>query len=515
MRFLRTKGRKSVAVVGAGLGGLTAAAYLAKAGVNVTGVEQHHKPGGYASSFTRGGGRFTFDVSLHQTAAMSGVSGRVIEELGLEGRLERILLPTLGRILMSDLDITLPQANPEALINILSALFPEEKTGITGFVREMVRIAQETAALPDRLNLMDFFLFPKKQKVLWKIRNESLKDTLSRHVESAGAQSLLSFLWGYYGLPPSTLSAFYYCVATGQYIQGGGYCFRPNSGALSNALVEKIEEHGGRVILGKRVEKIITKRKTVSGIYLDDGQTILSDGVISNASGPETFTRLLSAKVLPRRFRKKSEMYRPSLSTFVVWLGLNQEIHDTIREYGNFIIDPFAHDLDAAYQACLAADAGRVPYMVTVFNNAFTGYSPPGTSVVSLTFLCGYAPFKPFEVDYFSGKKDAYRQEKERLARILIERTEARLIPRLSRMIEVMEVGTPLTNVRYTGNAEGAVYGYEQSVVNSFMSRIKNRTPIKGLYLAGAWGEPGGGFTGVMGSGRSAALSIMREWGLN
>jgi prolycopene isomerase len=151
---------------------------------------------------------------------------------------------------------------------------------------------------------------------------------------------------------------------------------------------------------------------------------------------------------------------------------------------------------------------------VTVFNNAFSDYSAPGTSVVSLTFLCGYAPFKPFEADYFSGKKDSYRNEKERLASILIERTEALLIPQLSQMIEVMEIGTPLTNIRYTGNPKGAVYGYEQSMRNSFMNRIKNKTPIKGLYLAGAWGEPGGGFTGVMGSGRSTALSILRKWGV-
>jgi prolycopene isomerase len=301
--FERAERKKSVVVVGSGLGGLTAAAYLAKAGADVTVVEQHHKPGGYASSFVRGSGRFTFDVSLHQTAATSGASRRVIEELGLDESLERILPPTLGRILTSDLDLTLPQADPEALIDVLSAPFPKERKGITGFVREMVRTAEETAALPDRLRLRDYFLFPRKQKTLWSIRNETLKDALLRYVGSAEAQAMLSFLWGYYGLPPSKLSAFYYLVATGQYIKDGGYCVRPNSSALSNVLVEKIEAHRGRVILGERVEAILVKRRRVTGVRLSDGQTILSDGVVSNASGPETFTRLLGTNILPRRFR--------------------------------------------------------------------------------------------------------------------------------------------------------------------------------------------------------------------
>jgi all-trans-retinol 13,14-reductase len=511
-----SKAQRAVTVIGAGLGGLTAAAYLAKAGVDVTVVEKQQQPGGYASFFKRPGSRgdFNFDVSLHQTAALSGASLRVTEELGLKGKPEHVKLPSLGRILTPDFDTALPQTDPEGLIRALSAPFPEEKAGIASAVSEMVRTAEETASMPDKMRFRDYLAFPKKQQVMWKIRKETLADALSRHVKSPEAKALLSFLWGYYGLPPSKLSAFYYFVATGQYIQGGGYCYRPHSAALSRALVETIEANGGRIILGQKVKEIIVQKKVASGVVLEDGRRILSDAVISNACGPETFSALLPPKTLPRRFRKRTNRYRPSLSTFVVWLGLNCEIQNTFREYGTFVMDgPCAYDLDAAYQACLNADAHNAPYIINIFDNAFPGYSPPGSSVVSLTFLCGYAPFKRFEADYFAGRKAEYQKEKERLARIMIERAQQRIIPELSRMIEVMEIGTPLTNVRYTGNSEGAVYGYEQSMDNSFMNRIKNRTPIKRLYLAGAWGEPGGGYTGVLGSGRSAFFKLMEDWG--
>jgi phytoene dehydrogenase-like protein len=80
-------------------------------------------------------------------------------------------------------------------------------------------------------------------------------------------------------------------------------------------------------------------------------------------------------------------------------------------------------------------------------------------------------------------------------------------------MIEVREAATPLTNQRYTGNTQGAIYGFEQSMDNAFMNRIDNRTPVKGLYLASAWGNPGGGFTGVLMAGQNTFRKMMEDWG--
>jgi prolycopene isomerase len=80
-------------------------------------------------------------------------------------------------------------------------------------------------------------------------------------------------------------------------------------------------------------------------------------------------------------------------------------------------------------------------------------------------------------------------------------------------MIAVQEAATPLTNRRYTLNTNGAIYGFEQSLDNAFMNRISNRLPVKGLYLAGAWGEPGGGYSGVLISGKKTFGMLMEDWG--
>jgi len=73
-------------------------------------------------------------------------------------------------------------------------------------------------------------------------------------------------------------------------------------------------------------------------------------------------------------------------------------------------------------------------------------------------------------------------------------------------------VGTPLTNVRYTGNYRGAIYGWDQTVDNSGPQRLPHKTPVKNLYLAGAWTSPGGGYGAVIPSGLECFGEIMKTW---
>ena len=78
--------------------------------------------------------------------------------------------------------------------------------------------------------------------------------------------------------------------------------------------------------------------------------------------------------------------------------------------------------------------------------------------------LSSYEPWRRFEDDYLAGRKEAYIKEKERITEELIGQAEKLAIPNLRSMIEVKEAATPLTNLRYTNNPEGAIYGYEQSL---------------------------------------------------
>ena len=141
------------------------------------------------------------------------------------------------------------------------------------------------------------------------------------------------------------------------------------------------------------------------------------------------------------------------------------------------------------------------------------GYSPPGKNTLTLTALQGFEHWKPFEAAYGKGDKAAYRKEKERMADILIRQAERVALPGLSQAIEVKEIGTPLTNVRYTGNYRGAIYGWDQTLDNSNPRRLGHGTPVGNLYLSGAWTTPGGGYGGVLSSGLRCFSEIMAKWG--
>ena len=73
-------------------------------------------------------------------------------------------------------------------------------------------------------------------------------------------------------------------------------------------------------------------------------------------------------------------------------------------------------------------------------------------------------------------------------------------------------MATPLTNLRFTGHPRGAIYGWDQTVGNSGNSRFPQKTPVKNLYLAGAWTFPGHGYGACIPSGLTCFSQVMADW---
>jgi len=184
---------------------------------------------------------------------------------------------------------------------------------------------------------------------------------------------------------------------------------------------------------------------------------------------------MLPSGVVPTDYLKKLEGYRPSMSSFIVWLGLNRDIRGKIPGFSTHVASGRGPEAD--YQSCVKGEVDRGGFSVSIYDNIFKGYSKPGTSTLMLLFLSGYEPWRKFEADYRAGRKTAYGKEKSDGSIFSFKRAENEVVPNLSSMIEVSESATPLTNWRYTRNPEGAIYGFEQSVDNAFMDRIKNPDP--------------------------------------
>ena len=514
---IQNKKELSVVVIGGGLGGLSAAAHLSRQGLQVTLVEQHEFPGGYATTFDRAGGKYTFDVSLHVTGSTreEGMLRSALEGAGILDQVETVELPEICRIITPDHDLIWPRGDPDQVVEQLVQIFPSEAQGIRGFFAEIMVILAEAMKSLDRHSSWAKILFPLARRKMWSIRKQTLAEQLDRYVQDEKARFFLSIFWPFFGLPPSRLSGFYYSIALASILRYGCHCIKHRSQDLSNALMGAIEAAGGTVLFKTEAAGITLKNGVVTGVELRDGRHLDAHAVISNASVPATMEMVLrdsrsgdhSRKV--RKYLSKIKSYRPSISTFVVWLGLSREIRGKVQGYEIFVRRDY--DPEAGYRARLACDSMESSFNVTIHDNAYGGYSRPGTSTVTITTLSGYEPWRSFEADYIAGRKEAYLKKKEQIARRLIGETEKLVIPGLTSMIEVMDAATPLTNVRYTKNPEGAIYGYEQSVDNSFMTRLGNRTPFKGLYLASAWSHPGGGFEPCLFSGVEAFRALARD----
>jgi prolycopene isomerase len=503
-------GELPVVVIGAGLGGLCSAAYLARQGFPVTVLEQHIQPGGYATSFSRANGDFEFEVSLHGTSIYEAGEGSILHDLGLLDRLSFVELPEVYRLKTPRLDIRVPQRDPESYIRLLAQAFPAEAEGIRAAVSEMVGLHQEVGDFGRRAGFGKFLLFPLRYRKMWNVTGQTLREFLGRFVKDAEVQDALAGLWGYYGLPPSRLSAFYYANATGQYLSNGSYYIRPRSQSLSDVLARTVAEAGGRIRYRTEATQVLIEDGAVRGVRLSNGEELPAKVVVSNASAPALFEMLLPAGAMPKADLEEVRGYRPSISAFNVWLGLDRELRGTVPAYATHVHS--GEGMEADYRYAVEGRPENGAFVVVVYDNLYAGYSRPGSSTVSILFLCGYEPWRRFEADYRAGRKDEYDQEKARWREVLISRAEEQVIPGLRSMIQVQDASTPLTNWRYTRNPEGAIYGFEQSTDNAYVKRIGNRTAVEGLYLASAWGNPGGGYGGVLRGGQAAAEMIVDDW---
>jgi phytoene dehydrogenase-like protein len=499
-------------IIGSGLGGLSCAMAFARQGFKALVLEQHSIPGGYSTSFKRPGG-FEFDVSLHSTTVdeREGIRNLIPGFPEIKD-IEFVPHKNLYRVIFPDYDIRVPQHNVAGYIDLLIKNFPEEEEGIKAIFEDMRGYTGDIQKYISAEGEVDMASFPKEFPYLFKNFQRTWAQMLEERITEPKLQAVISALWGYFGLPPSRLSSLYYALPTLGYLEGGGYYPIGKSQKISNAMASYIEENGGRILLRTRVDKILHDGQTAYGVETSRGVQYRTKAVISNANAYDTFNRLIGAPEYLKDYMARMEKMSVSLSSFQVFLGLKEDLVGKLGIEDSEIFVETGYDTDAGYEAYLKADMDHVGYGITLYDNLYKGYSPEGKNTVNIINRQGFEHWEKYEADYWSGRKDAYRKEKNRMADVLIDKVEEKLMPGLRKAIEVKEIGTPLTNVRYTSNYRGAIYGWDQTVDNSGPTRIPQATPIKNLYLSGAWTSPGHGYSAVLSSGLQCFAQIMRDW---
>jgi all-trans-retinol 13,14-reductase len=472
-----------VIIIGAGLGGLTAGAKLAKEGKKVLLVEQHDRPGGCATTFKRG--PFTLEVGLHEMDGPSprDMKTRIFNDFDVFRNVEFVKVPEFYRFINDHHDVVIPHS-PEIATERLSALFPSETEGIKAYFDQILnpkkRAGEKDISVGEYLDSI--------------IRNDDLKLILLGNL-------------GYFHDDPYTLSLAYYSVAEGSYYSGGASFIKGGSQQLSDYLAGYISSHNGVVLLNHIVTGIKTNGNIATGITYrrkkDVGMTVLeasADEIIANNSA------LSVADILPEvsgtELRKELETQKPGASLLTVYFGFSK----SLKEMGHCHYSTFIYDSSVRSQSDILKnnrdDFSRRSFTFVDYSQVDSGLAPDGKSVGAICCT-------DYLEDWEGLDRKEYNFKKQHIISVFIDRLE-KIIPGIGKHIEYCEAATAATVKRYTLNPEGAVYGFAQLPSRRIFDSFK---PIDNLYFASAWGKAGGGFSGAIYGGYLCAYNILRKRG--
>lgn len=483
-----------VIVIGAGLGGLSAATRLARTGLRVLVLEQHVFAGGYAHHFLRKvrGTKivYDFDVALHQTGdLMPGRSmHRVLTDLDVLPRVQLRQFDVAYRSRGPRHDLQIPAA-AEGYEALLLEAYPEQAKGIRELFAHLAlidRLEEDGSPSAAALAVMDL----------------SFQELLDQHLSDERIHGILSTLWGYLGLIPSEVSAFFYARMWSSFHHGGCFYVKGGGQALSNAFVQVIEEHGGRVLLRTEVARIETTAGRVTGVETRRGRRFRAQAVVSNAAAPLTYHELLDDPALAASELEKVDGLPVACSIHQAYVGIRGDAARLgLRDRGAFFNTTY--DFEQERQAMDRGDYRAQGWLIGNHNLADPGHAPAGRSILHASIM---ADGRLWHAD----DDQAYRERKAELESYLLDRL-AEAIPDLRERVEVVETGTPHTMQRYSSNPEGSIYGYASSPSAHSIHRPDARSTVPGLYLAGAWTFPGPGFSGTMHSGHRTAGLVLED----
>jgi phytoene dehydrogenase-like protein len=474
-----------VIIIGGGLGGLCAGAKLAKEGKHILLLEQHDRPGGCATTFTRK--EYTMEVGLHEMDGLHPSDGktRIFNDLGLFDGVEYLPLPEFYRFYNGRTDLVMPHGQEEAKA-MLKEHFPGEAGGIDAYFHRLMNARRINVVERDQPDI-------------------SVGEFLDATFTSEEIKLVLLGNLGYFHDDPYSLSLRYFSMAESAYFHGRANFIQGGSQQLSDKLVSIIRAHGGKVLLNHRVTSIDADEGRIRSVRfintLPGDHSLVeakAEDFIANAALP-----LISEMIHVPAGKKLSEEIAGQplgASLLTVYYGFSTSLKALgHNHYSTFVFDGSVKT-QKDIKANNRADFSRRGFTFVDYSQVDSRLAPEGKSVGAI--CC---------IDYLDDWKDLskqeYRVKKQLAGEQLTDRLE-QLIPGCRNHIAHMEVGTSKTVQRYTLNPNGAVYGFAQVPDRPHLSSLDT---IENLHVASAWGKFGGGFSGAIFSGYMTAVDLLRR----
>jgi phytoene dehydrogenase-like protein len=493
-----------VIVIGAGIGGLTAAAKLVKADFRVLILEKSLHPGGTAYTYSRKGFTFPMGPLGFSTPAL------VRDTLTDVGQGENLHFHRVHYgILASGLQIRLSLPFDQIKIE-LTRRFPEESKGLDRFFYDMKRIlSTRNAPVPE---IDGYQLYAKT--------GTSAQEYICRLIEDRRLSRLLGSLGtrdAYSSLPLLAAQWNLMCNEGIWYPQGGmdAFCRKLARGVVGNG---QNKQGKGELRFGTAVHRIKVNDGRVSGVTLADGSEMDSTRIICNADYKTTFMKLLRRRDTPGRWYQAVATAKQSGSVFQVCLGVDADRVDfSIFSDASRIIYrrypsgtqhmPNWEDRRVRPEAIAGQELE-----VSLWSRENPGLAPDGGAVIVIRTEADHAHFTQYRPT--EGKRhSAYHAYKMQLAEALVREVN-HVVPGLERAVIALDVATPLTFEERGGRSEGAVAGWSWDYADNpdYTPSELVLTPIHGLYMAGYQAYSAlfmGGVPMAMASGGRAAEACL------
>lgn len=484
-------GDKTVAIIGAGIGGLAAGCYAQLGGMKAHIFEAHNLPGGLCTSWKRNG--YTFDGSIHHLAGCRPGSPmhRMWEELGamprdcvFPDRLTQVESPD-GRKLSVFVDI-------DRLERHMLDEFPEDRAAILRYTQAARAFAKHDlleTAVRTRAGLLRYLA---ASPLFLRWAKPTMADVGTRFRDPFLRRAFPTIQYDWPELPAMIhLNMLAQCSRHNYGFPIGG------SLPFSQSIERQFISLGGEISYGTCVSDILTDNGRAVGVRLADGTEVPADGVISNAFAPDTLFSLVGEEALDDRTRSRFAVREDHMTMGIhVSLGVARELID----------EPQALVLLQDEPVQLADQMlDRVPVELYGFDPTL---APGGKSVIKVVLNTSYAYWEQLAED-----QTQYLEAKERLADGVIRILEPRF-PGIGGQVETIDVATPLTTERYTGN--GRNYTSESgklSMMSMMLAKPRTLPAVRNLQIVGQ-SAGGGGISGCAAMGRNAARALCKGLGV-
>lgn len=503
-----------VIIIGSGMSGLVAAAYLVQSGNNVIVYEQNSFVGGVTATIQKNGFKWDIGPLLLEGFGEDEEATNILKELNVVDRINTIREDR--GIAFPDFDLWKPgkYGGPYWRREELKLLFPEDAKGLDNYYRfydlimeltAMSKCLENTKSRKLRLFLkLRMFLAYQKVK---KISGWSAKQLMEFYFKNPKLRAVYTGILADFCALPEEFPALGIPLCNietafdkhiplevkNKYKCPGYYYVKGGVGKVVEALADKIISSGGTIITDKTVKKIIVEDSYAKGVVLHDGVFVDADVVVASGGAKEVFFNLLGKENLTKEYIENIELLQPQESVLMVHLG----VHFDPLQYQKAALCYYygTYDIEKAVMRCRNGEyiEGKDVFLIYIPSAHSPEMAPEGCHSITIYTI---APDKL--------RDKAWNERGSYLADKLIKEAEY-FIPGLSRHVKEKVILTPEDFKKITHLEHHALGGFVPTMGKRNPS---HRTPVRGLYFIGAQSESAGGITNVMIGARNTCRSL-------